>query len=638
MKKYIFLIFAIFYFSSLGQSKKDRNTFGIKYNPLYPSKSCVECESKLLSMPADVRYGVFKSGSFVFFGMTDADWFHLLIDHKNDALALDILRKSQYDCDKEDIKSNSFIKGIMTRPVYLKDIKKSNVGDKNSYDILVPLCELPEDLADSKDLEFNLILIKGKEMCRYMRFYDLPEHKLELLKLDLYMDTLAFNEDPAMRNERQLTFHKKMEFTIPFEKNKYEYKAEDLFPLRDSLLLNYYNITSLKIRAYSSVEGLLEKNIELQQKRAESITSALESFQNIKIKRDVSASENWVEFLNDIGNTKYAYLKNLSKEEIKIELEKKSLKEEIEPILKNHRKAVLFLEMEKKNTYVDITEKQMILKFNEAIEQKNIALALELQQVIFQNVETQKYNPKILEDLEVPEVASLLSILSNRVVFKSNQQISNEISALTAFQRLQELDPKNLNIKYNIAVTYLSLFSQNELIIDRNKMLALIKELEKLKYDPRIVRRMMVNYHLIMCEYLLVEKKYAEKDKALQYIFSNYKNTPYSDDDLLRLAKYFTAYNKQDWAIKMIEYRVSKINITEDLLFYFINLTISDNKYTSKPAYRTILLNAHNVNPERFCKMYDAAYSEGGISFQLLEDDYLKKNYCENCDKSLKKL
>lgn len=637
MKKIIYLAFIFFQISTYAQSKSNA-TFGIKYNPSFPSKACVACESSIFSMPADVRYGVFKSGSFVFFGMTDKDWFNQLITHKNDGLALDILRKEQFACDKDGIESSTFVKGIMTKPVFLKEIHKNNVGDKNSYDILVPLCELPEDLANANDLEFNLLIIKNKELCRYMRFYDLPENKLELLKLNLYMDTLAFTQNADIKKERQLTFHKRMEFTIPFEKNKYEYKAEDLYPLRDSLLLNYYNITSLKIRAYSSVEGLLEKNIELQEKRAESITTALESFQKIKIKRDVSASENWVEFLNDIVSTKYANLKNLSKEEIKEELEKKSLKEEMEPILKNHRKAVLFLEMEKKNTYTDINENEMIAKFNESVNQKNIALALELQQVIFSNIETEKYKAKILDDLEVPEEASTISLLTNKIVFKSNQQLSNELSALTAFERLSSLDPKNLNIKYNIAVLNLGLFSQNELIVDRNKMLGLIKELDRFKYDPRVVRRMNINYNLIMCEYLIHEKRYAEKDKALQYIFSNYKNTPYSDDDLLRLAKYFTAYNKQDWAIKMIESRVSKINISEDLLFYYINLTISDAKYTSKPPYRTILLNAYNVNPIRFCKMYDTAYSEGGISFQLLDDDYLKKNYCENCDKNTRKL
>ena len=636
MKHHFLIILLLATLLSIAQSKNKSN-FGIKYNPVYPSKLCVECENNIINMPADVRYGVFKSGSFVFFGMTDKEWFERLITHKNDGLALDIIRKSQFECGK-DLESVSFIKGIMTKPVFLKEIKKTNAGDVNTYDILVPLCELPEDLANANDLEFNLLIIKNKELCRYMRFYDLPENKLELLNLPLYMDTLAFIQDTNVQKERQLTFHKNMEFTIPFEKNKYEYRAEDLYPLRDSLLLNYYNITSLKIRAYSSVEGSLEKNIELQEKRAESITNALESFQSIKIKREVSASENWVEFLNDIINTKYAFLKNLSKEEIKQELDKKSLKEEMEPILKNHRKAVLFLEMEKKHTYVDLSEQQMIKKFNEAVDQKNTALALELQQVIFQNVETQKYTNKVLDDLEVPEVASNISLLSNKIVFKSNQELSNELTALTSFQRLLDLDRGNLNIKYNIVVLYLSLFSQNELVIDRNKMLQHIKELEKLKYDPRMVRRMMVNYQLIMCEYLLSEKKYAAKDKALQYIFSNYKNTPYSDEDLLRLSKYFTAYNKQDWAIKMIENRVSKINISEDLLFYYINLTISDNKYTSKPAYRSILLNAYNLNSSRFCKMYDTAYSEGGISFQLLEDDYLKKNYCENCDKNIRKL
>ena len=44
------------------------------------------------------------------------------------------------------------------------------------------------------------------------------------------------------------------------------------------------------------------------------------------------------------------------------------------------------------------------------------------------------------------------------------------------------------------------------------------------------------------------------------------------------------------------------------------------------------MLNAIEMNKERFCKLYNSYLNEG-VTFQLLENEYLRKTYCENCDK-----
>ena len=78
-----------------------------------------------------------------------------------------------------------------------------------------------------------------------------------------------------------------------------------------------YNIKAINIKAYSSIEGIASRNIELQELRANSIVSALQSFQKPTIKTVVSTSENWVDFFNDIKSTKYRTLLSLNKTEIK---------------------------------------------------------------------------------------------------------------------------------------------------------------------------------------------------------------------------------------------------------------------------------------------------------------------------------
>jgi hypothetical protein len=125
---------------------------------------------------------------------------------------------------------------------------------------------------------------------------------------------------------------------------------------------------------------------------------------------------------------------------------------------------------------------------------------------------------------------------------------------------------------------------------------------------------------------------YDNKDKHLDIIKSRYRSTYPSPKDLLSLAEYFVSYAKYEWAIELLEPYITRIDVDEDLLFYYINNTIIDPSITEQASYKQILLNAIDIDSERFCKMFNSI-NAGGISFQLLEDPYLKSNYCQSCKK-----
>ncbi|HEY5688608.1 MAG TPA: hypothetical protein VIS27_09920, partial [Yeosuana sp.] len=89
-------------------------------------------------------------------------------------------------------------------------------------------------------------------------------------------------------------------------------------------------------------------------------------------------------------------------------------------------------------------------------------------------------------------------------------------------------------------------------------------------------------------------------------------------------------YSNNKLAVKLLENIVRTVDIDEDLLFYYLNLTLIDKELTQDFNYRIVMLNASNMNKERFCKLFNSV-ENGGITFQLLEDDYLRKTYCESC-------
>ncbi len=605
--------------------------YGIEF-PKNMAKECGDCLNVLRTMPPDVTFGFQIKGNEIFFIMTDVRWYDQLFVKNSDGLAVDILLKTQYPCNSKNTFTNSAVnKGKLLPPVFFKEMKK-NAVITSTGEVIIKAGELPSKY-NEEDFELNLLIIKDKKLCYYNNFYDLPRAKWELLEMGLYKDSLPSGKTinaPGAREYFEM-LDKTIKFIIPFEKNKFEYSQEDIKPIYDSLSLTNFNIHKIKIRAYSSVEGSTERNILLQNKRAESIVKALQAYQTLVIDTEISASENWVEFLNDIAGTSHEFLSKLSKDEIKARLEKDGLSRELEPILKNHRKAVLLLDLQKKTKYSESDPATIRSFYQKSIKEKNMEEASQIQEIIFSKIRNHQLPDSFLNSVEIPNEVEYGSLLKNNTVFLYEQNESDYYSAIIAFKSLQDLLPKDPHIKYNLCVLKLKSWLFGELLSDPVELRNDILTLEKAGINKILIKRLLINYHIILSEYLIYKKEYAEKDKSIKYIYDNYSYLNLSGKDVLQLAKYFSGYSKYDWAEKMLTHYVKKIDVDEEALFYYLNLTIIRLENTKKSAYRTIMLNAINVNKKRFCNMFEP-FGKGGINFQLLGDSYLKTTYCENCN------
>lgn len=111
---------------------------------------------------------------------------------------------------------------------------------------------------------------------------------------------------------------------------------------------------------------------------------------------------------------------------------------------------------------------------------------------------------------------------------------------------------------------------------------------------------------------------------------NNYKKFKLSEYDYLSLAQFLTYYANMEKAVTLLDKKARSITTDENLLFYYLNLTIINSKLTETTEYRTIMLNAINMNKKRFCDLFTPSL-EGGVTFQLLENSYLKSTYCESC-------
>lgn len=634
MKQFLSALCVIlFAFTGLSQ-----NNYGIK-NPEESSiaQKCGECLSVMQNLPPEVSFGFYLEGRKIYFMMTDKRYFDLLFKKGMDGIAVDIVTKSQFPCNEENQLANSPINmGKLLEPVYFKDFKKELlIGENGQIGVFVG--QLPEKYS-SQDYELNLLILKNGNMCYYQIFSDLPRARWGLLEMGLYRDSIMNNESLSgggstiNSTERVKRLNKTMKFVIPFEKGKSEYAPEDIKPLYDSLQLTDYTIIKTTVKAYSSVEGSLEGNLKLQNKRAESLVKALQSFQKGIIKTTISSSENWVEFLIDVNTAGYGNVAKMTKEEIKKELNTKGLSKKLEPILKNHRKAIVVLELEKNTRYLLENNATITAFYKNAIENQSMDEAIELQNEIFARIRNNKIPGEALKEFSIPKEVGYGTLLKNNASFEFEQNEEDIYAALVAFKELELLLPKDKQVKYNICVLQIKSWVLGELLIEPLQLLKDIKGLTRKGINTKLVKYLLLNYHIINSEYMMFKQDYAGKDVSLSYIYKNYKYLHLSNENYLQLARYFSSYGRYDWSEKVLKPHIRKIDVDEELLFYYLNLTVINPKNTNSEAYRTTMLNAINLNQKRFCMLFDP-FGKGGINFQLLRDEYLKSTYCENCNK-----
>ena len=578
MKKIISLLVLLFASSWI----EAQNNYGILFpTDVQRSQKCQYFTQVFQQKPKEVRFGIKVVNNQLYFEINDKKWFDRLFRKAGDGLAIDVVSKSRYACDVETVKKQQ-IRGTLLKPVFAKQLRKGLRPTKNKL-YRVRVGSLSPG-TEKEVVEFNILFLNNKTLCQYYWIYDLESYPWDLLDMDMYLDSLRLTD---------------------------------------------FNIKKINIRAYASVEGSLKRNVELQEQRANSIAAAMQSFQKPTIVTEINSSENWVEFLNDITGTSYKELKSLSKEEVKKKLVG-NVSSALEPFLKRHRKAVITLQLDKKDKYKEMTISALTGLFSTAISDDKIKEALEIQNSIFDKLKGKETPPDLLTKMSVPKQLKYVPILNKNSMFKFSRDDRFSLIVLNELLQLEKLASKSKKVKYNITVAKFKLWRFNHQSVKENDLKNQILSLKKYGISQSLIDRMLVNFHIIKAEKLMRQRNYATKDISVKYIQKNYKKFPLTNYDYLSLAQFFSFYANVSAAVELLEEKARDITIDEDLLFYYLNLTLINKQLTQSSDYRTSMLNAINMNKERFCKIFNSII-DGGVTFQLLENEYLRKTHCENC-------
>jgi hypothetical protein len=593
---------------------------------------CSSCKATISSMPREVLFGIqINADGNVYFSMNNTEWFTKIFSGNSYGVTVDLIPKDRYACGKDagNDETDMLPRGTMLFPVFKPELVKG-INGLEQGGLFVKIGRVPPNMLN-KEIEGNLVIVNGNNICYYTNFVNIDRSVWKLLPMGLFTDSLLRNEESVSGSQTDFfTYTKKVQVAVPFGKASANLNRNYLHGLYDSLQLASYRIRKVEVRAYSSVEGSEKINNELMRRRADTIVQALKKYQDRLPQVKIIKAENWLDFFNDIAETSFSDLQELSKTVIKQKLTDSSLYKAIEPMLAKHRKAILTIYLETKSAAAAVNNASILTDFDKAVKEKNITAARAIQKELAERIVDAKLPLDYINRLEVPETAEFSSLLNDREVYKYLLKATTEYEALDNFLALDKLAPGNGRINYNICVLRFFMWQYGGDTSLKKILLKQINNLPEMGINATLAKRMLINYHILKCEEDMQAYNYGAKDVSLEIIRKVYSELTMSDEDIYAIAKYYAYYSKNEWAEEIITPRIDKTDISEDLAFYYVNLQFYHPSSFSDDDFRKATLNAINLNRKRFCNFF-LSNDRGGASMQLLEYEELKAIYCDAC-------
>lgn len=578
--------------------------------------------------------GLYEKDGKIYLKYPNAKELRRVLKKQKDGLAVDVIQREQYEKDGYNIVNNDlYNKGIMNKVVYKDKFFKKNLLLKNAdpkkrrkiKGIEVELGKMPQGITGAYEL--NLIVVQDGHVCKTITRGYVENGNVESntpIGLLPEKGTLGLKPPFEPRSESSI-----INFTIPFEKNKAEFKQEDIEPFIKALNEPDFIIEGLYIYAYSSIEGDSLANARLQRKRAESVVNVLQGRQELKIKPSIETKDSWGLFMLENEDGKYADLVNLGKQKAIAKINgDKALQNELEPILAKERFAQIIMDI----TY-DVSgskeQKFSTVSFNRALKAKNASQAHKIMEYIGKKVLEGKYTADALDSCKLEETQETVAFVNNKRYF--NYQITGSVEEEDAatFDRLLKMAPANPVLQYNRMFCTIQLDSNAGNTDHQAEVQRTIDGLYG-KLDSNLVNGLNIEWQFKLMETLdTLENADAQIEACVTRIKSFYNIKEASWQNALKLAYVFSRAKDYRYASTLLEPYIDKPGVSSNLVFMYISLASHlPEKYYSRTFARALAI-AKEREPDRYCKLFGEPY----MTFQVLENVEVKKAYNGSCKK-----
>ncbi|MBS1652740.1 MAG: hypothetical protein JSU07_12095 [Bacteroidetes bacterium] len=580
-----------------------------------------------------LQKGIFVENGKIYLKYTNSRELRRVLKKSSDGFAIDVVQRSQYiPSDYNIVDNNLYNKGVMSKVVYRDKFFKSNLLLKKvNKKMLKKIKGIEVEMGKlnpkiTEPYEINLIVVQDKKVCKTITRGYTESGNIESntpIGILPYKNTIGLKPPFEPRSESSL-----INFTIPFEKNKSEFKNEDVQPFIKALNEPDFIIDGLYIYAYSSIEGDSVSNAKLQRKRAESVANVLQSSQSAKVKPTIETKDSWGLFMLENEDGKYGSIVSLGKKKAidKINSDKKLLTE-LEPILAKERFAQIILDI----TY-DVSgnkeQKFTQVSLQRALKAGNQTQVYKIMEFMQKRIGEGKYKLDILDTLNFTENANNAGFINNKIyhTYQLSNSVDEEDNA--TFARLLALDPANSILQYNKTFCELKLDTNAGSQEHQAKVQQTIDGLYG-KLDSNLVNGLNIEWQFKILESLdTLDNADAQIDACVNRIKSFYNIKDASWQNALKLSYIFSRTKDYTYSATLLEPYLNKKDVSESLVFMYIaSASRVQEKYYSRTFARALEI-AKNKNKDRYCKLFGEPF----MTFQVLENPEVKRSYINSCN------
>ncbi len=656
--------------------------YKLKHNKLEKCQPCeaLEAEKPHITLRVERNRFILK--------VENSAYVQQLIRDRTDGFAVEIVSFDDYMCGNpayytKPSRRNGQLRlnGFTLEPLYRKDLfkgykkrkKKKDVSflpyifRKDSTSFFRRFGQYKADRYSSEYFEIslgkvpknvnywnhNLVYIQNKQICDIDYFTSFCG--------ELYSDYQE-SEFIPLKSERAYVFFPKEKianFTVPFEQGQVEFTDEDIQPLLASFGELKYNIDSIEIHAYASVEGDSIINQRLQRLRAENITRLIQSRQEKAIKLSVLTSTDWYGFTNNASKSgKWKFLANKTSKEIQQYLQSHDTKE-LESLLAPTRRGDVRLyatiPLDQKNyPFLIRNENQRLLdafKYEKRPEKRDSLLRYieALYEFSHYLVKNDSLSPDELAKFTIPTLAESSPKLTQQHLlygyefeeafkqhndrwkryhasdmdkfYKQNRQSNEMLSAfLYQYVRIQVDDYKRQPP-----------FEQDQV----QQLLDLMQKLQSSYQVDTVFRKNIDRLNFDLNVMLLNEVFTLNKDlmgsghdasKSIAQLFSYYtKYNQLTDSIAIALTKCAVKYGDINSAVGMLEPHAK----TDETIAYFMQLSWNHPSDAQWTRYYDYLIELNQtMNPDTWCNMF---MGDCHIPFQAFDHEKLREVFCQSC-------
>lgn len=635
------------------EPKKSKNhkkhAYGIKENKKH--QICSEIRTSIFNIKT-IAINIDDDSLSLGFRKGDLSKIKAYFKHKKDGLSVEIvLFKYNYSCNLTDnyvipTRRNGQCEfdGYISPPIFKTDILEA-IKAKEDYlaskrirlhkdeFLMINVGEFPA-LAKNEKINANLIIYTQNRVCKIIEGVGVCGKKLtnSLPKVLIKKDFLAPNFE--LKDSSQM-----IKFRVPFNQNETSFDRTIVDKKIKELNTSDFLIHKAILKAYSSVEGSLEINKKLFEKRAQVIMKCFEENQNDNpIKFKLKTTENWQLFYNQIKNTPYAHLLNIDTLEVRKFVNAPSNLQELEKYFKAQRYVDVRIYLKPKITtkskikYAQLEFKTILN--NNKLKPTHIKRLQEIQSFLFSEVikGNISYQDLKIEDINEP------SIHYERLVFDylhnpnkiSNVKFTNELKTLL---NTTDFHPIGLEIEY-----YISAFNSSEYLEykeEQKRLGQVIKYLKENSVNNAIIDDFSLRIqHNHINEYYGnsggVKYKTVKKSKINLYNYYNEKLNDFDDEFKFKIAQYFIFMNETHWAMPILKELISKPKYNHKHYQLYVKSYYYLRAFDSSFAdYELVVMDsAEKLSNKEWCNLFIGPCN---ISLPIFDNQSIKNLYCAKC-------